>query len=225
MLGRSRILVVGGTGKTGRLLIEKAIKRGLKVTALVRDSSSLVGVDGLTVLQGTPTRLEDVQRAVQGTNDSLLAIISTLGQQQRSGNPWSAPISPPRFVAEAISNSVKVATEAHIPKLVVMSMWGAGDSYMSLNFLMRLVMNHSNMAQTLEDHNLVDQIVKDSGLNFVLARPTMLKGETEASVQDLGDKGEGAPFMPSISPITVANFLLDAVITSEWDGRTPVISS
>lgn len=225
MSEKSRILVLGGTGKTGRLLIGKAIARGYKVTALVRDSSSLVDVEDLTTVQGTPTKLVDVQRAVQATTDLPMAIISTLGQQRKSGSPWSAPTSPPKFVAEAISNSVRVATEVHIPKLVVMSMWGAGDSYTSLNFLMRLVMNYSNMAQTLEDHNLVDRIVKDSGLNSVLARPTMLKGDTEAPVRDLGDKGEGAPFMPSISPIAVANFLLDAVTTDKWDGRTPVIAS
>ena len=224
MSEKRRILVLGGNGKTGGLLIGRAIERGFDVTALVRNRFSLVEVEGVTIVQGTPTKLEDVQRAVQATTDVPVAIISTLGQQRKSGNPWSAPTSPPKFIGEAISNSIRVAAEAHIPKLVVMSMWGAGDSYTSLNFLMRLVMNYSNMAQTLEDHNLVDRIVKDSEVSFVLVRPTMLKGDMEAPVQDLGDKGEGAKFMPSISPISVANFLLDAVTTDMWDGRTPVIS-
>ncbi len=217
--------MLGGTGRTGRLLVEKALERGFTVTTLIRDSSRLKDVDGLTKVQGTPTKLEDVQEAVRAANDNPVVIISTLGQTRKSGNPWSAPTSPPGFIAEAITNSVKVAKEAGIPKLIVMSMWGAGDSYKSLNILMRLVMNFSNMAQTLEDHNMVDRIVKESELTFVLARPTMLKGDTKGSVKDLGDKGEGTTIMPSIAPMTVANFLLNAVATEQWNGRTPVISS
>ena len=222
--GQRTVLVLGGTGKTGRLVIEKALQRGFHVTALVRSALSLQQVDGLTIVEGTPTMLEDLRRAAQSTNERPIAIISTLGQTRKSGNLWSAPTSPPKFMAEAMSNCVEVAKEASIPKLAVMSMWGAGDSYKSLNFLMRFVMNYSSMAQTMEDHNLVDKLVKDSGINFVLARPTMLKGELESDIRDLGDEGEGAGFMPSISSNMVANFLLDAVATERWDRRTPVIA-
>jgi NAD(P)H-binding len=180
---------------------------------------------GLTIVQGSPTVLEDVRRAIKATEGALIAIISTLGQTRRSGSPWSAPTSPPRFMAEAISNTVTAAKEYNRPKLIIMSVWGAGDSYNSLNFLMRFVMNWSNMAQTLEDHNLVDNIVKESGLKFVLARTTMLKGDNISPIQDLGDKGENVTFMPSISSNAVAEFLLDTVEDDRWDGRTPVISS
>jgi putative NADH-flavin reductase len=224
MLAR-RILVLGGTGRTGRLVIVEALKRGFKVTALVRDISTLQEMDGMTVVQGTPTNLEDLQRAVKASTDPISAIVSTLGQTRKTGNPWSAVTSPPGFIAKAISNCIEIAEEAQIAKLVIMSAWGTGDSFKSLNFLMRLIMNYSNMAQTLEDHNLVDKVVKESNLNFVLVRATMLKDGATGPIRRLGDGGEQAPFTPSISPDAVARFLLDAVESDQWDKRTPVISA
>ena len=86
-------------------------------------------------------------------------------------------------------------------------------------------MNTSNMEVTLEDHNLVDKAVKGSGLNFVMVRSAMLKGEEAAAVMDLGDDGEKAGMMPSVSRKSVAGFLLDAAEQSTWDARTPVISN
>ena len=48
----ARILIVGGTGGTGRELIAEALVRGYSVTALVRDPARLkVEHPGLTVLQ------------------------------------------------------------------------------------------------------------------------------------------------------------------------------
>jgi putative NADH-flavin reductase len=219
------LLVVGGSGRTGRILIDEALRRGHQVIALVRNPATLARAPGLTILRGSPTVFEDLQQAVRASDVRPSAIISTLGQTRESGNPWSKPTSPPRYIAEAMSNCVAVAKEVGIPKLVVMTMQGAGSSFDSLSFLMRAIMHHSNMAQTLEDHNLVNEVVKKSGLAYVLARPAMLKGEFLQQYKDLGDDGRTASFMPSISAVTVASFLLDTVNTEEWDGRTPVISS
>ena len=167
----------------------------------------------------------DIESAVHSTQDRPSVIVSTLGQTRNSGNPWSAPTSPKRMVTDALANAMAVAKRENISKLVIMSMFGTGQSFNNLNFLMRFVMVHSNMDQTIEDHDLTDQIVKASGLTFVLARPAMLKGEQLGQIKDLGDEGEKASFMPSISMRMVADFLLDAVESNEWDGRTPVISA
>ena len=221
----SRILVLGATGKTGRLLVAEALKRHIAVTALVRSSNALAQASGLTVVEGTPLEYPDVEKAVMATTDRPGAILSTLGQTRRSGNPWSAPTSPPRFMADAMKNAVAAAQKFRIPKIIVMSMFGAGSSMKNLNFLMRGIMRWSNMAQTLEDHNLVDEIVKASGIDFVLVRPAMLKDGKGGPIQHIGDAGEEAAFMPAISSEVVAGFLLGAVTGSEWDRRTPVICS
>jgi nucleoside-diphosphate-sugar epimerase len=223
MTASATILVLGGTGKTGRLLIAEALMQNISVTALIRSGSTLEPALGLTIVEGSPLVYADVERAVQATKETPSAIVSTLGQTRESGNPWSAPTSPPRFMADAMTNVISAAKTFKIPKLVVMSMFGAGDSMRNLNFLMRPVMSWSNMLQTVEDHNLVDKLVKESGLDFVLLRPAMLKDGLATRPQYVGEEGEAAGFMPSISPRTVAQSLVHAVTSSEWDGKTPVI--
>lgn len=86
-------------------------------------------------------------------------------------------------------------------------------------------MRYSNMKQTLDDQDVVDEIVKTSGLAFVMPRPAMLKGEVALPVKSLGDAGEKAGFMPSVSPQSCAEFMLDAAVSDEWDGTTPVLSN
>jgi hypothetical protein len=90
---------------------------------------------------------------------------------------------------------------------------------------MRAVMQYSNMKQTLEDQNAVDKVIKQSGLNFVMPRPAMLKGDIALPVKTLGDAGEMAGFMPSISPQSVAEFMLDAAVSDQWDGSSSVLSN
>ena len=216
--------MLGASGKTGRILVSEALQQGLSVTVLVRNVESFEPRQGLTVVEGTPLNMADLEKAMRATKDRPVALVSTLGQTRKSGNPWSAPTSPPRFMADAIKNAIAVAKKFSIQKLIVMSMFGVGDSFKNLNIVMRGIMNYSNMAQTVEDHDLVDKLVKESGLNFVLVRPAMLKDGGDGPVKDLGDRGEKASFMPSISSKAVVSVLLEAAEMPNWDRRTPVLS-
>lgn len=102
-----RILVLGGSGQTGRLVIEEALRRGKywspspqtthypcserwalltspsghTITALVRDEVSLSPHDGLTIVRGTPLSQEAVDAAFSASNlsdDLPNAVIMTL---------------------------------------------------------------------------------------------------------------------------------------------------
>ena len=130
-------------------------------------------------------------------------------------------------MADAIDHVIAVAKAqpGRMKKLVVMSMFGAGESMKNFIFVIRWIMWYSNMQVTLEDHNLVDAAVKASGMNFVMVRAAVLKKAEAAPVVELGDEGEKAGWMPSVSRQTVVSVLLDAVEQDKWDGRTPVVSS
>lgn len=220
----SSILLLGASGRTGKLVLAEALRRGRTVVALVRNQNSLEVQPELTIVEGTPLRPADLERAFDAA--FITAIVSTLGQTRKSGSPWAQPTSPRLFMAEAIKNAISVAKRRSLaPKLVVMSLFGVGDSFKNNNFLMRWVFNNSAMDKTIEDGNAVDEAVKSSGLTYVLVRSTALMGEAATPIRDLGDSGEQAGFMPSISPVTVASFLLDAIPSDQWDGRTPVISA
>lgn len=223
---KKSILILGASGRTGRMVLAEALKRGFLVVALVRKQSSLEPHANLTIVEGTPLELGDVQKAFKAARTPVSALVSTLGQTRKSGNPWAQPTSPPLFMADATRNAITTIQQTGLPvKLVIMSLLGVGDSQKNNNFLLRWVFNNSAMSQTIEDGDAVDKLVKASGLEFVLVRSSALMGEKVTPVQDLGDQGELAGCMPSISPAMVADFLLDAVESDQWNGRTPVISA
>lgn len=222
---KQRILVIGGSGRTGKLVIAEALRRGHSVTALVRTLGSVFDQPGLKIVIGTPINASDLQKAFTATPDTPTIIISTLSQTRKSGNPWAATVSPPRFMAEVAANLIKATQQYHVSKVIIMSMFGAGDSFPNLNIMMRGIMRFSNMNQTLEDHNLVDVAIKESRLVFVLPRPAMLMGEEALPLKIHGNTGCNAGFMPSISMKSVALFILDTIERSDWDGTTPVISN
>lgn len=231
------ILLLGSTGRTGRLLLTEALSQGFTITALARDPSSLstFSQTSLTVVKGAPTSTSDLASALRKSLDVArtreIVIISTLGQTRASGSPFSATTSPPLFMSQSIAalfTAIKELPEtsrARIGKLIVMSMFGAGNSFSNLHFVIRPIMKYSNMIQTLDDHNAIDQLVKgQSDVKWVLVRPSMLKegDKKEAIIREDDGKGEG--FMPSSTTIgTAVDFLLGCVTSNKWDMKSPVV--
>lgn len=81
------------------------------------------------------------------------------------------------------------------------------------------------MAQTLEDHNLVDEAVKAGPLPFVLVRSAMLKNGDAAPLKFYGNTGKGSGIMPGTTMKSVANLLLDLTTSDEYDGTTPMVTN
>lgn len=126
-------------------------------------------------------------------------------------------------MSTANRNAIEAMRRHGIKKIVTLSAFGVADSFPNLNFLMRLTISYTAMATQFADHVEVDRLLKDSGMDFTLVRPAMLKGDEALPVKHIGDHGQGASFMPSISRASVAQFMLDAATSEEWTRRTPVI--
>ena len=48
-----KILLFGATGRTGKIILQKALNDGHEVTAIVRDPSKLEGIN-VNIIKGTP---------------------------------------------------------------------------------------------------------------------------------------------------------------------------
>jgi len=81
MPSQQAVLVVGGTGRTGRHVLHQLLERGVHVRAIVRSSGRLApevaGNPNLTVIEASPLSLPDehLQRHLRGCD----AVISCLG--------------------------------------------------------------------------------------------------------------------------------------------------
>lgn len=81
VLANGKVLLLGGTGRTGRRVLEQLLERGVGVRAVVRSPAALpaglAGKPGLEVVEASLLSLsdEDLRRHVQGCT----AVISCLG--------------------------------------------------------------------------------------------------------------------------------------------------
>lgn len=136
-----RIAVLGATGKVGGHVVRRALARGLHVTVLVRDparlASDLVAHPGLTVVPGTLDDRAAVARAVDGAR----AVISTVGVRYRGGNPFRGLEGPSDVVPTAVASVLGAASGR--PRLVLLSAYGAAETWSSLPGVVRMVIRLS----------------------------------------------------------------------------------
>ncbi|KAJ5367640.1 TrkA-N domain dehydrogenase [Penicillium brevicompactum] len=218
-----RFLIIGGSGRTGKLVIEDILERGHQATALVRKPTSLDQRTGLDVVKGTPLETSDIRDAFKiGVPDMVIVTLSALREKD---SPFAAPISPPRMMADSNANVAQVMKEFGVQKIVVLQAYGVGASWDKMPCAMRLLMSKSNMTYSYDDHNLAEREIRDSGLTFVLVRPSRLVETDVTEVKEWPRDGKGVGLMGSCSRIGVALFLVDAALQTKWDNTAPVITN
>ncbi|KAL4884870.1 NAD(P)-binding protein [Aspergillus karnatakaensis] len=227
-----RIIVIGGTGRCGRLVIDELLARNHDVTALARNPSALGGDPraGLTVFKGTPTSLADLRTTFTPPHTPDVVIV-TLASTRASDSPFAAPTTPPDFMTVCNKNILACMAEFGVSKTVILQAFGVGESWKNMSCALQLLMKKSNMWYTYEDHNAVERIVRDAGVRFVFVRPGRLvegsrgDGTEEEEVRIWKDDGKGVPLMASTTRGSVASFLVKAALGDEWDGEGVVITN
>src|SRR5436190_1940751 len=74
------IVVIGSTGRTGRLVLEEGIRRRHAMTAFTRRPDALADIAGLgMVVHGDGRNLEDIRRAIRG-QDVVISIVAPEGR-------------------------------------------------------------------------------------------------------------------------------------------------
>jgi uncharacterized protein YbjT (DUF2867 family) len=244
-----RIVVVGASGRVGKLVVQEALARGQylspiipspgtivdmicsghNVTALVRNGESLSSITSasrdMIVVKGHPQNEADMEKAFTAAGDTPAVVIVALNNARTSDNPFAKPTSPPTLMHDSHVSVIKAMKKHGMCKLVTLQALGVGDSYNNLFWPVRLLVRFSNMGVGFKDHELVEDVVKKSGIDYVLARPIRFVDGPSELIHFYGNKGDGIGSFNTITRKSVATFLLDAAEKSDWDGSTPVISN
>ena len=208
----SKILVLGTTGGTGCLIVGQALERGHQVTALVRSPEKAKGLKGAKLVVGDVRDEKAVREALKGQD----AVVSALG----------TPASPFREVT-LLSTATRTLVDAmkaeHVSRLLCITGMGAGDSAGHGGFLFNNVIFPLLLKKVYADKNRQEAIVRNSGLDWVLVRPSVLNdkrgGQTIRALTDLSNFHGG-----SISREDVARFVLDQLRDDGWLRRSTLIT-
>jgi putative NADH-flavin reductase len=214
-----RLLIFGATGRTGRLAVDYALEKGIAVVALARHPEKLAPRPHLTLLSGTPEKLDDVRRAITGCT----SVLSFLNNARASDSPWSKPLSPPRLMSTSITHAVAAMNENAIRRIVVLSAAGVGDSAGSVPWLWRAVVRHSYLKVAYDDHEAQEAVLRSSGLDWTAVRAAGLLGNKLQRTRISYDNQPKPRLF--ISRKQTATFMVDCLLHPEFFAKAPVASA
>lgn len=201
-----KILVVGASKGTGALTVKAALERGHAVTAFARSpQNSKVEHQKLTRLQGDFHDKASVEAAVRGHD----AVIITASASTLKGFSKD-----PTYFSRGTGYVIDAMRAHGLARLVVLSALGVGDSRPLFNFFMGKLLISFLLKAPYEDHERQEQLVRESGLGWVIARPSRLTNGP-ARKQYL-KKTSIEPVPRSIARADVADFLVEAAEVDTW---------
>jgi uncharacterized protein YbjT (DUF2867 family) len=206
-----RVLVLGATGGTGRLIVEEAIAAGHEVVALVREKAKAGHLAGATLEEGDARSAQALERALAGCD----AVISALGT-------GISPFRKVTLLSTATKGLVEAMESRGVRRLVCITGLGAGDSRGHGGFVFDRLIMPLLLRNVYDDKDRQEEVIRRSSLNWTLIRPMVLTdkqagNEVEALV-DLTNVHGG-----SISRSDVARFVVRELTDLRWVRKSPLI--
>jgi uncharacterized protein YbjT (DUF2867 family) len=163
-----KIVIFGANGQTGRLLTRRVLDAGHDAVAVTRRPDDFPFADPRLTIVGADVR--DASSLVDVV-DGADAVLSTLGV------PFSR--KPIDTYSVGIGNVIAAMRKASVQRLVVVSSTGAyhypgrRDTPLSLR-LFEPVITRTIGKTTYDDQRRMEDIVRDSGLDWTIVRPSGL---------------------------------------------------
>jgi putative NADH-flavin reductase len=205
-----KVLIIGATGATGKILVREALAQSHQVTALARNPSAVAPEDPrLRVLQGNALDASSLEAAVAGQD----AVLSALGT--RSSRPTT-------LFSESTQNLIGAMDEHGVRRLVCMTGVGVGDSKGHVGFLYDRIIRPFVVKNVYEDKERQEEEIKQSDLDWVIVRPAQLTDEPARGEYRVYLKGSYTA--TKISRADVVAFMLAQLTDDTYVHKTPVIS-
>ena len=203
-----RLAVFGGTRGVGAEAGRQALERGWRCRVLARSADVVPDLPGAEITVGNVLDAEAVARALYGCDAALIA----LGQTRNN---------PPALCSEGTRVVLEGMEQQGVPRAVAISAMGVGDSYGQVSPLFRLLIR-TFMRRLMADKERQEQLLRDSGREWVIVRPGRLTNATARGDYRAGtDQRTGAG---SVSRADVAAFALDQAVSEQFLYQAPYIT-
>jgi uncharacterized protein YbjT (DUF2867 family) len=210
---RMRILIIGGTGGTGRELIREGLARGHDVTVLARKPGRVKqSHERLTVLQGDVRDLHSVGAAVQGQE----AVVCALGHKR-----W---LYPTRILSDGTANILRAMEVEGVRRFVCQTSLGVGDSFGRMGLYYTLFVIPFILPLYYWDKHRQERVIRESGTDWVIVRPGALVNGRGRGRYRHGSAVGNWLWTVRVARADVAAFLLDQLTDDRYLRATPGIS-
>ena len=168
------VLVTGGDGFVGSSLCDELASQGHDVTVLSRDPDSSIFSEDVETVMGDVTAYDSIESAFEGMDVVVNLVALSPLFQPKGGDDEHFEIH-----LGGTENAVRAAEEHSVPKIVQMSALGADPN---------------GPTAYIRSKGQAESVVRDSGLDWVIFRPSVVFGEG----------GEFVSFTEQLTPPFVA---------------------
>jgi uncharacterized protein YbjT (DUF2867 family) len=204
-----RLLIVGASRGTGAAATCLALERGHDVAAFARHPEALTAEHPrLSRMSGS---FHD-RAAVGAAMADREAVIVTASAKTLSGFKQM-----PDYFSRGTAVVIEAMKASGARRLAILSAFGVGASRAAAGYLTDKLIISLLLRRPFEDHERQEQMVRDSGLAWVIARPTRL---TNGPARGRYVRTSAVVRVPAaISRADVADFLVEACETDDWVGQ------
>jgi putative NADH-flavin reductase len=210
-----RLVVLGATGVTGRLLVDQGIARDHEIVAYVRRPDALDERPGLRIVGGELADVPALTSALSGA-DAVLCAIGPKGVSDLFGADLMQRTLP--AVAAAMA-------AAGVRRLVLMSAYGVGDTAASASPMAKIAFGTA-VRSLYRDKQVAESRLAGRDLDLTTVYPTALaNGPVDGSevVRDVTTVSH-VRGMPKVSRAAVATAMLDAAEDPATIGRRLLVT-
>lgn len=206
-----KVLVLGATGGTGRLIVHDALEQGHSVVALVRSKARASDLPGADIIEGDARDEGALLRALDGCD----AVISSLGT-------GISPFNEVSLLTEATHALLRAMARSGVRRLVCISALGVADSRGHGGFVFDRLFQPLLLRYAYKDKGRQEAAIRASSLDWVIVRPGRLtydpaRGIVRAIV-DVADVNGG-----KVARADVARFVVKQLTTDTWLKQAPLL--
>ena len=209
-----RVLIIGASRGIGLETARQALEAGYGVRTFARSSAAILNSNSsLENFRGDALYVEDVKTALVGVDVVIQTLGVGIGELFR----------PVHLFSEATEILIGAMKTQKVKRLICVTGFGAGDSRASISCLQRLPFQVV-FGRAYDDKSLQEQLIKDSELDWTIARPGVLTSGRRTNHYKV--LSEASQFRNGIiSRANVADFLVRQIVDQTYIHKAPVLVS
>lgn len=164
-MNTNKIAIIGGTGKSGKYLIDQLLKKGFSLKVLIRTPQNFsIQSSLIEVILGDVTNIENVKTLVEG----CCAVISSLGLGVRHDQL--------SIFSKATENIIRCLNEMPCKRYIVITGINVNTPFDQKSTSTQFATDwmHKNFPVTTADKQLEYQLLAESSIDWTLVRLPMI---------------------------------------------------
>jgi putative NADH-flavin reductase len=204
------ILILGATGRLGKVVVQMALKRQYEVTALVRNPKKLnIAGENLHVIQGNVTSPDDLSHVLSRVD----TVISTLGHGFRTSYP---------IQEKTLHALLPLMEKRHIHRFITVTGAGLKVKGDPQSFIADISEKLFQIVDPfrMDDARSQQHALEKSSLDWTVVR-TPIHNNTRGTITHIGFTQP--PMWATLSRVAIAAFMIDCIENPLWIKKSPII--